>query len=60
MEKVQDDAMNGRCLQIDGTVPSAALGSLTVSSSAGGKRLYGQNVVIIGKLTPHGYKDRFQ
>ena len=37
---------------MDGTVPyAAAMQPLTISSSAGGKRQHGQNVVTIGKLT---------
>ena len=45
------DAMNGRCLLIDGTLPcNAKLQLLTASSSVGGERLYGQNMAIIGKF----------
>ena len=53
MEKVQDDAMNWWSLLMDGTVPyTAAIQSLNISSSEGGKRLYGQNVAIIVMFTP--------
>ena len=34
---------------------TAVLQSLTIRSSAGGKRLYGQNVAIIGKFLRHDY-----